>query len=69
MNRIKGAVESRPTGASRASAPGACPFPAFYDAQGNPSSTRDIVRNVAALIEKHGSNVWFEKRAPNCGRS
>ena len=27
-----------------------------------------IVRNAADLIEKHGSNVWFEKSAAELGR-
>jgi isoleucyl-tRNA synthetase len=39
------------------------PIPAFYDSQGNAILNADIVRNAAALIEKHGSNVWFEKSA------
>ena len=31
--------------------------------KGEPILNADIVRNVAALIEQHGSNVWFEKSA------
>ena len=37
------------------------PIPAFYDAKGEPILDAQIVRNAADLIEKHGSNVWFEK--------
>ncbi|HEY5504285.1 MAG TPA: class I tRNA ligase family protein, partial [Sedimentisphaerales bacterium] len=37
--------------------------PAFYDAKGEPILDAQIVRNTADLIEKHGSNVWFEKSA------
>jgi isoleucyl-tRNA synthetase len=39
------------------------PIPAFYDAKGEPILDAQIVRNTADLIEKHGSNVWFEKTA------
>jgi isoleucyl-tRNA synthetase len=39
------------------------PLPAFYDAKGGAILEPQIVRNVAGLIEKHGSNVWFEKSA------
>ena len=39
------------------------PIPAFYDAKGEPILDAQIVRNAADLIEKHGSNVWFEKSA------
>jgi len=37
------------------------PITAFYDAQGNPLLDARVVRQAAALFEKHGSNVWFEK--------
>jgi isoleucyl-tRNA synthetase len=39
------------------------PIPAFYDANGNAILDAQIVRHTADLIEKHGSNVWFEKSA------
>ncbi|HYV26345.1 MAG TPA: class I tRNA ligase family protein, partial [Candidatus Eisenbacteria bacterium] len=39
------------------------PIPAFYDVNGNAMRDAAIVRNAAELIEKHGSNVWFEKSA------
>ena len=39
------------------------PIPAFYDAKGNPILDAQIVRNTADLVEKHGSNIWFEKSA------
>ena len=35
------------------------PIPAFYDASGEPILNADIVRQAAALIAQHGSNVWF----------
>jgi isoleucyl-tRNA synthetase len=39
------------------------PIPAFYDAEGTAILDAQIVRNAADLIEKHGSNLWFEKPA------
>ena len=39
------------------------PIPAFYDVKGEPILDAQIVRNAADLIEKHGSNIWFEKSA------
>ena len=62
-NRIEGAVKSRPDWCISRQRTWGVPIPAFYDAQGNAILDAQIVRNVAALIEKHGSNVWFEKTA------
>ncbi len=46
-----------------ASAPGACRFPRFTTPRANAILDAQIVRNAADLIEKHGSNIWFEKSA------
>ncbi len=58
--RISGTVESRPDWVISRQRSWGVPLPAFYSAEGEPILNPDWIRKLAEVVEKRGSNVWFE---------
>ena len=60
-NRIHGTVESRPDWCISRQRTWGVPLPVFYQADGTIIMTPEVIAKVADAVEKHGTNLWFEK--------
>jgi isoleucyl-tRNA synthetase len=60
-NRIRGTVESRPDWCISRQRTWGVPLPAFLDPDGALVLDPAVIRKVADLVARHGTNLWFER--------